>query len=1062
MLSYSLRRLIRQVSHRALRARPRTRPCGKEQFRPRFDCLEDRSLLSTFTVTNTADDGPGSLRQAITDANADFEQSTIVFNIPGPAPHPILVGQTTQMALPTLTNPAGIVLDATTQAEYQGHPVVVIDGSSGPRTPINGLETAATAGGCTIRGLVISNFTGTGLVLRSNGNIVEGNYIGTNAVGTLANPNLLDGVAIFSSNNLIGGTMIAGTNYLARNVISGNGRNGVGNGIDMMNASNNRIQGNYIGTTAAGSVRLGNSYDDIRFLNGCQNNLIGINGDGIDDVAERNVLSGNDESGTGGSGVDIEGSLTQHNTVAGNYIGTNAAGDGVLGSRGAGVYLSGGTQFNVIGTNGDGRLGNAAEGNVISGNGSGGVWINGNGNNSNVVAGNYIGTNAAGNQVLGNGGNGVAITSGGHGNRIGIDHRDPAYLLERNVISGNNFNGVDIEGGSSGNIVAGNYIGTNAAGSAGLGNHQNGVLLYNGANSNWIGTGGSGTPDVAERNIIAANAGDGVQINNDRNNFVAGNYIGTDVSGTRGLGNGGGGNPGYNGVSVYGGSQGNVIGVEGDGSQRDEARRNVIARNAFCGILIFNSNTVRNVVAGNYIGTNAAGDQGLYNGWYGVRINGAGQNRIGVDVNDFAYDLERNVIGANGGSISGGFGVLVDGGASANTVAGNYIGTDATGSFALRSPFQVYGVGLFSGAVNNLIGGTVAAARNVISGNIFGVALSGSGTTGNQVQGNAIGTQADGVSPLGNLAHGVFIFNDASGNTIGGSVPEAGNVIAYNGGSGVVVASGNASVIRMNSIFANVGLGIDLGADGVTPNQDCNPGGGPNNGQNYPVLAAAQSGDNTTITGTLNSTPNTTFTLDFYANAAADPTGYGQGERYLGSTTVTTGDACDSDTFQIALDAPTQDGEAISATATDPNGNTSEFSAVVYAAGADSASALALRSRRALGSDRAGLPGVIDPATAGTLWAAGDQPFASFPHLPAPAQVRTVPPQEDWAREWDESIASLGALPSEDHAPFDQRPPRLHAAGMDRADRFFQSFGVGRIGPLEDWGTTTFTCPLRD
>jgi titin len=858
------------------------------------------------------DSGPGSLRQAILDANANPGPNDIRFEMPGPAPHTIPVGQQTHMGLPSITNRAGLVLDGTTQPDYQGAPVVVIDGTSATTEVTSGL--VITAGSNTVRGLVISDFTGTGLVLgsNSNGNVVEGNYIGTNAIGGLPNPNLRGGILVNSSDNVIGGTTIGQTGYPARNVISGNGLNGIG----LVNASNNRIQGNYIGTNAGGNGALGNSQTGIAIANGCHNNLIGTNGDGTDDVAERNVVSGN-----GFAGVGITDRTTGNNTVAGNYIGTNAGGTAALGNGHEGVFLGSGTQFNVIGTDGDGSPGDAAEGNLISGNQWDGIRILDGGTNFNVVAGNYVGTNAAGNAPLGNGFNGIWVNGGPQGNRIGADGNDQAALLERNVISGNNYSGVAIDRSSNANIVAGNYIGTTAAGVGHLGNRWWGVFLGNGSNFNRVGTTGNGGPgDTAERNVIADNGYDGVGINNASDNRVAGNYIGTTAAGDQALRNG------ANGVSLFMGSQRNVIGVEG-ASPREEARRNVISGNAANGIYIGDSGTAANVVAGNYIGTNAAGNQALGNGQNGVFINGARQNRIGVDVNHFARDLERNVIGANNGNA----GVLIGNvGANANTVAGNYIGTDATGSVALGSASHVYGVGLFGGAANNLIGGTAAAARNVISGNIFGVGFVNSGTTGNRVQGNYIGTKADGVSRLGNLAHGVFFFGDASGNTIGGPVPEAGNVIAYSGGSGVVVASGIENAIRLNRVYANVGLGIDLGADGVTANHDCNQVDGPNHWQNYPVLALAQSGDTTRVTGTLNGMPNTTFTLDFYANAVADPSGYGQGERYLDSATVTTDDTCNV-AFDVALAASSGAGEFISATATDPDGNTSEFSAVVTA-----------------------------------------------------------------------------------------------------------------------------------
>jgi hypothetical protein len=135
--------------------------------------------------------------------------------------------------------------------------------------------------------------------------------------------------------------------------------------------------------------------------------------------------------------------------------------------------------------------------------------------------------------------------------------------------------------------------------------------------------------------------------------------------------------------------------------------------------------------------------------------------------------------------------------------------------------------------------------------------------------------------------------------------------------------------IRGNSIYANAGLGIDLGGDGVTPNDFQDTDTGPNNLQNFPVLFFALSdGSSTTIQGVLASTPNTTFTLEFFANSVPDPSGYGEGERFLGSVTVTTDDF-GIVAFTVTLPTGVAGGQYLTATATAPDGSTSEFSNVV-------------------------------------------------------------------------------------------------------------------------------------
>ena len=171
--------------------------------------------------------------------------------------------------------------------------------------------------------------------------------------------------------------------------------------------------------------------------------------------------------------------------------------------------------------------------------------------------------------------------------------------------------------------------------------------------------------------------------------------------------------------------------------------------------------------------------------------------------------------------------------------------------------------------------------------------------------------------------NGVLInfFND---NAIGGSASGAGNTIAFNGGAGVLVL-GTTSPVSSNAVFANAGIGIDLDGDGVTPNDPCDGDSGANNRQNAPVItSSSSSGGTTTIVGTLNSTPNMTFTIEFFSNAACDPSGFGEGETFIGSATVTTDGSC-SASFTITLPIAIPSGSFITATATDPNGNTSEF-----------------------------------------------------------------------------------------------------------------------------------------
>ena len=189
----------------------------------------------------------------------------------------------------------------------------------------------------------------------------------------------------------------------------------------------------------------------------------------------------------------------------------------------------------------------------------------------------------------------------------------------------------------------------------------------------------------------------------------------------------------------------------------------------------------------------------------------------------------------------------------------------------------------------------------------FGLVLETAG--GNTVQHNAL---------LGNGLGGVHI---ASGdqNRVGGTGPDEANTITGNGGPGILVTEGTGHTFSANMIADNTGLGIELA--GVGANDDLDADDGPNTGQNYPLITAVADGS-TTIEGTLHSTPQTTFTLEFVANASCDASGLGEGALYLGTTLIAT-DANGNADFVASFDA---DADFIAATATAPDGSTSGFS----------------------------------------------------------------------------------------------------------------------------------------
>ena len=398
--------------------------------------------------------------------------------------------------------------------------------------------------------------------------------------------------------------------------------------------------------------------------------------------------------------------------------------------------------------------------------------------------------------------------------------------------------------------------------------------------------------------VINRFSSDGIELSVNGGNIIEGNYIGTDLTGTADIGNA------FHGLMIQ--SSNNTVGGT------TTAARNVISGNDNAGVSIA-AGVTGNLVLGNFIGTDATGTIAIGN-TTGVSTEGQSGN-IAKSVIGGTAPGARNIISGNNGR-----GVSIGSTLAGNLVQGNFIGTDVTGSVAVGNLSD--GVLINFGALNNLIGGTTSAARNVISGN------GGNGVRSdyhpNTVQGNFVGTQVNGVSPLGNGSNGVFI-NFVSGNTIGGTAGDAGNIIAFNGGDGVLVVTGTANAISSNTIFSNTGLSINLDRDGATPNDPCDGDSGANNRQNFPLITSVNSsGGSTTIQGTLDSAPSVTFRIEFFSSSGCSPSGLSEGENYIGSATVTTGSSC-SASFTITLPITVSSSSIITATVIDPNGNTSEF-----------------------------------------------------------------------------------------------------------------------------------------
>ncbi|MEZ5729479.1 MAG: hypothetical protein R3E48_16705 [Burkholderiaceae bacterium] len=549
-------------------------------------------------------------------------------------------------------------------------------------------------------------------------------------------------------------------------------------------------------------------------------------------------------------------------TIAGNYIGQlTTSGTSSVASdanTGVGVWVNGAN--NLIGGS------TSADRNLISGNYIG-VFIDSGSATGNRVMGNYIGTDITGAIDIGNNDNGVQVNGGASGNMIGTDLNSVNDASEGNLISGNVNNGVQIWA-SNGNFVRGNVIGLNAAGTSVLANDSQGIQVAGGSSSNTVG----GTT-AAAANIVAGNAFAGIELNSGSGNVVQGNYVGTNPAGAAALGNGNAG------IFLINGTSSNTIGGSVAGA------RNYVSGNQN-GILVQGTGTTNNVIQANYVGTTPDGLSALANTFDGIRIDsGATSNTIGGSVAGMG-----NVVSGNGQE-----GIEIGGEASDNNVIrGNRIGVSAGGT-ALGN----VGDGIFvtGGADGTIIGGTGAAEGNWIAdAGIVGIEVDGA-STGTVIRGNRIGTDLAGTANWGSQESSVLIEGGATGTVVGGINAGEANVIAFGGQGGIWTAnislagaSTTGNVISGNSIYGAVGLGIDINNDGVTANDASDPDTGPNNQQNFPVITGAllgSTGTSMTVLFTLNSTPSTTFTFEFYATNTNDR-GEAEAEIYLGTTTVAT------------------------------------------------------------------------------------------------------------------------------------------------------------------------------
>ena len=435
------------------------------------------------------------------------------------------------------------------------------------------------------------------------------------------------------------------------------------------------------------------------------------------------------------------------------------------------------------------------------------------------------------------------------------------------------------------------------------------------------GTGGSKVSGLVIRGLTGSinDNGHGIAIHSD-NNAVEGNFIGTDVTGMLDRGNGSAGVS----VGLFTGSDsftGNVIGGI------DPTGRNLVSGNA-TGIQL-TDDSFGTTILGNLIGTDRLGATALGNTNAGIAGAATGTIIGGPAAG------AKNVISGNTG-----WGIVFSG--VNTTIQGNYIGVVAGGFAALANGDS--GIEFQNGASGALVGGAAAGEGNVISGNLgWGIEVGssiGDGSGDNvRIFGNKIGTDISGGLPIGNGSGGVGVFW-SSGSQIGGVNAGEGNMIGFNGGAGVLLDEvGPIPSLRIssNGIHDNAGLGIDIkggveNLSGVTANDALDADAGANGLQNFPIIATfSNSGASVTLQGALQSTPGTSFRIEFFALSAAqvDPSGSGEAGLYLGFIDATS-DAAGKASFVFSQATALPADTHFSATATNSTtSQTSEFSPVV-------------------------------------------------------------------------------------------------------------------------------------
>lgn len=878
---------------------------------------------AVFTVSNNADSGAGSLRQAILDANALMNECIIRFNIAGEGVHRI----TMSSPLPVISNK--VLIEGSTQSSEQGIHIEIY----GNYVQGDGLSFAEGSNESSVDGIAIFGFNGNGISIQNTDSIEIANcHIGTDASGTTPEiGNTENGVLIHASEDCF-----IGENDNGVSVVSGNGEHGI---LIRSESADNSIRNTLIGVGADSLTAIPNMKSGIS-VNYSSGTLIG------DDSAENgNTISGNAENG-------IEIIASELNEVSGNHIGVSINGEDInpIPNNGIGIMINNESQMNSVGQSES--YGFGAE-NVIAFNGQEGILIDSSFlnnvrrnvivfnfshgirlsnslennigeislsqnqnlvffNHGNGILSEYSDSNTfSGNHIILNGENGISLYES-YDNDIGCDRS----LGFGNAISLNALHGIAIER-SGGNAVVGNKIGTNPDASSANGNELSGVFMVD-CNNDESGSSVIGGHDPKYRNIISGNGEHGIHLTDCSLVEIIGNFIGSDLEGENAIPNNGSG-----------------IHAEAEESENEAISiiNNLISGNGSHGLSIADS--FFSIIADNNVGTCVNGKSAVPNTESGISLERCFLSIIGPDNED------------NGNLISGNLedGISLDG-CSFTVINGNRIGTDRKGQYSLGNGEN--GIRITDNSILCFVG-LPGSEGNLISGNSMSGLLIEDSSFGNTVSANKIGTDFEGKSPIPNMS-GITIAGNSDDNTIGGDA-EAANNISYNDLHGVAVLNCSQNAIVSNTIWNNGNQGIliarafgasaSIGAykpgntlqNLISKNSIYNNGmlgielvNGANDSYPAPVFSRSTFpiiNNRTEVSGT--SLPGSSIEL-FYVGNDPDPSGCGEGYSFLEETEA---DEHGFFSFELTEIVP---GTQISATATSPDSyvkgewNTSQFS----------------------------------------------------------------------------------------------------------------------------------------